>query len=497
VDRNRFRVWFDEFDVVPVWRDVIADDITPVAAFEALRGCGERFVLESGEVDRSRDRFSFVGAGAALTMTRERGRVRLRGLGLEGLSGESTKATLEAVLRRLRAPRVPGMPPLCTGLVGVLGAGSLQPWSGSAGESSGLRSLDALLLAPRTVVAFDHLRQTVRVIHSVFKAEHRDADEAFAAAASALDGAIGSLRRRRPPRLEPIPSFENRIEIATEVDDDAYGRMLLEALDRVVAGEVEQLAVSRRYRVDAEVAPLDVYRMLRIMNPSPYMYLLAVGGIGVVGSSPQSLVRLRDGLLGASAIGGSSPRGADSALDAAYARALVADPKEASEHRQLVAQARGDLAHLLRPGSIEVDPAPSVQLLSHIMHLVTTIRGELREDVSPLDVLAATVPAGTVCGSPRREAMRIGREIEGSSRGLYGGAVGYLDLCGDVDACIGIRTLFVEGRRYWSQAGASVVLGSEPAAEVRESAMKVKALFAAVAAAKGLREAAAGRAGGD
>lgn len=496
MNKDRFRAWFDEFDVVPAWRDLIADGLTPVAAFEALGGYGDRFVLESGEADRSRGRFSFVGADAALVITRERGRVMLRGLGLEGFSGESTKAALEMALGRLRTPLVPGMPPFYAGLVGVLGADALQPWSDPEGEVDGLGSLDAAMLAPRTVIAFDHLRQTARLIHNVFTPEHRDADKAFDAAHSALDDGMGLLQRRRSPRLEPVPSLENRIEIETEVDDDVYEDMLLEALDRVAARDVEQLAVSRRYWVDAKVVPLDVYRMLRIMNPSPYMYLLEIGEIGVVGSSPQSLVRLRDGLLSTSAIGGSSPRGANSAFDAAYARALVADPKEVSEHQQLVAQARDDLAHLLRPGSIEVDPAPNVQLLSHIMHLVTTIRGAVREGVSPLDILSGTVPAGTVCGSPRQEAMKIGREIEASPRGLYGGAVGYLGFCGNVDACIGIRTLFVEGSRYWSQAGASVVFDSRASAEVRESEMKVKALFAAVAAAKGLGKPPKGEPGG-
>ena len=495
VDRDRFGEWFDEFDVAPVWRDLIADGLSPVAAFEALEGCGPRFLLESGETDRSRGRFSFVGAGAALTLTRRLGRVRIRGLGLDELAIKGTGDAIEVAMGRLRAPRVPGMPPFHGGLVGVIGAGALLPWGGAAMEA-GPGALDASMLVPRTVIAFDHLRQTARLVHNVFRVEHHDAEAALAAGVGALDRALCLLQSPRSPRLEPVPPFNSRIEIETEVDERVYERMLLTALDKVVAGDVEQLGISRRYRLEAEVAPLDVYRALRIMNPSPYMYLLELDAIDVVGSSPQSLVRLRDGLLSTTAIGGSSPRGADPVLDVAYARALAADPKQAAEHRHLVAQARGELAPLLRPGTIEVDPAPEVQLLSHLMHLVTTIRGEPREGVSPLDALAATVPAGTVCGSPRQKAIAIGREIEASPRGLYGGAVGYLGFDGELDACIGIRTLFVEGSRYWSQAGASIVAGSEVAAEVRESAMKVKALFAAVVAAKGLGESGEGREGG-
>lgn len=484
MDINTFASLFDQYDVVPVWCDLVGDVLSPISAFHAVGGLGDRFLLESVQTDQSWGRYSFVGVGSAATVTRRRGRITLDGAPLNGFPDDAMEPLVRAIGSRLRAPRIADMPPLAGGAVGVLGAGAMAPYpAGFASWSDSFAATDVIMTIPSTIIAFDHFRQTVRVIQNVFTSCHKTADEAFLAAKLALDRVVDALRHRQPLPLVDVPSREHRIDIRSEPDDMTYAGMLDKALAHVRAGHLDQLAVSRRYWVDAEVSPLDVYRMLRVMNPSPYMYLFDLRGVGVIGSSPQSLVALRDGRISTSAIGGSRPRGADPAADARYVAELRSDAKELSEHAQLVAQAKADLAGLARPGSIVVDSQPAVRLFSHVMHLVTTLCGDLADGVSPADVLAASIPAGTVCGSPRDTAQTVGAALETSPRGLYGGAVGYLDFHGNIDTCIGIRTLFVEGDRFWSRAGASVVAASSVASEVRESSMKVKGGFAAVAAA--------------
>jgi len=489
-----FRVAAAAHGVVPVIRRILGDLDTPLAVYDRLRGDGPSFLLESAEHGERWGRHSFVGVDPFLVVRARSGRAVLEGEVPAGTpEGGGVLATLQHLLGVLSAPRVPGVP-LHGGAVGYLGydvVREVERLPDTATDDLGLD--DAVMMFPRHVVALDHLRQTVTVVtnavvHGLDEAGIAAAYTAAVAANAAVVARLAGPRPARPAVPPPAPVPADELPAATSsMPDGAYVAAVDRIQDHVRAGDTFQTVLSQRLSVRTDVDPLDLYRVLRVINPSPYLFLLDTGDAHVVGSSPEALVQVQDRRVVTWPIAGTRRRGDDATEDRALADELLADAKERAEHVMLVDLARNDLGRVCAPGSVRVDQLMEVERYSHVMHLVSAVSGRLRDGVGAVDVLRATFPAGTVSGAPKVRAMELIDELEPTRRGPYAGAVGYLDLAGDMDTCITIRTVVLHRGVAHVQAGAGVVADSVPAAEERETRDKARAMLAAIRAAERLR----------
>ena len=482
--------------VVPVLRRVLGDLDTPLGVYDRLRGAGPSFLLESAEHGERWGRHSFIGIDPFLVVRSRDGRATLEGEVPPGVpTGLGVLATLEHLLDLLAAPRVEGVP-LPGGAVGYLGydvVREVERLPAPPADDLGLD--DAVLMFPRTVVALDHLRQTVTVVTNavVRGLDAADLPAAYARAVAANADVVARLAGPRPGRPAvppPAPVAAGDLPDATSsMPDGAYVAAVDRIQEHVRAGDTFQTVLSQRLSVRTDVDPLDLYRVLRVINPSPYLFLLDTGAAHVIGSSPEALVQVKDRRVVTWPIAGTRRRGADGDEDRALAEELLADAKERAEHVMLVDLARNDLGRVCTPGTVQVDQLMEVERYSHVMHLVSAVSGHLRDGVGAVDVLRATFPAGTVSGAPKVRAMELIDELEPTRRGPYAGAVGYLDLAGDMDTCITIRTVVLHDGVAHVQAGAGVVADSVPAAEERETRDKARAMLAAIRAAERLRSA--------
>ena len=480
--------------VVPVWTEIVGDTLTPVAVFTAVVGDEPGFLLESVEGGERWARYSFVGRRPLATLV-----ARGRDVHVEGALGEvrddGVLATLESLLAVCRAPVVPNLPPLQSGVVGYLGYDVVR-------EVERLPSVplddqghpDAALAVIGQLAAFDHWLQRVVLIDNVVADpswSSAEANEAYRAAADRLQQLAADCCAGGPTRPLPLP--ERRPEPAARrrtMASEEYRHAVAVAKDYITRGDAFQIVLSQRFDLDLGTQPFDVYRALRLLNPSPYLYFLRFDDVTVVGSSPEPMVRLRDGLVTSRPIAGSRPRGRSDEEDRLLAAQLVEDPKELAEHVMLVDLARNDVGRVVDFGTEHVDELMTVERYSHIMHLTSQVSGRLRPDLGPVDVLRATLPAGTLSGAPKVRAMEIIDELEPTKRGVYGGVVGYLDFSGNLDTAIAIRTMVAgPGGKASVQAGAGIVADSDPVAEDEECEHKAAALLAAVTAARRMAEA--------
>jgi len=449
--------------------DITGDLDTPVSAFMKLAAFQPRFLLESVEGGERLGRFSFIGFGDGLE-------VRLDASGLViGEERSPVPAGAAALLAGLRtalarAPRpqpdISGVP-LAGGLVGFAAYDVVRHFErlrARAPRSGGVPALH--YVAPRSVLVFDHLTRGVALVHAGTDAERRSLRTEVV---RALRG--GLPNGRRPGRYAPPTAAFTRSD---------YLAGVRRTQEYIAAGDVYQLVLASRFSGHHELDPFQVYRALRLINPSPYMYYCALGGVTVVGSSPEALVKLNARRAQLRPIAGTRPRGADDASDAAREAELLADPKENAEHVMLVDLARNDLGRVARAGSVRVDPYRSIERYSHVMHMVSGVEGELAAGRDAFDLFAAAFPAGTLVGAPKVRAMEIIDELEPVSRGLYGGTVGYFGAHGDMDHAITIRTLVFAGDEYSYQAGAGIVADSVPGTEHEEVLAKSAAMVRAL-----------------
>jgi anthranilate synthase component I len=488
--RADFERLSSEHAIVPVAVEVVADTLTPVAAFAALVGEGEGFLLESADRDERWGRYSFVGANVLGTYTRTAdGSTTATGPLPTPLRSEGALAYLERVLATHRTPPLEGLPPLHSGLVGLLAYDVVREVERIASPlADDLGHPDAAFHLIGELLAFDHWRQRLTVLVNVFVGG-LELDEVLAGydrACTRLEELVGSLSSSPALAAFELPARGDLASVATvqnrTADDfrDAVGV----AKEHIVAGDVFQVVLSQRFDCTLEVEPLAVYRALRVLNPSPYLYLLRFDGWTVLGSSPEALVRLRDGVATMRPIAGSLPRGRSLIEDERLAAELAEDPKERAEHVMLVDLGRNDLGRVCAYGTITVEELMRVERFSHITHLTSQVSGQLADGVTPIDVLRATLPAGTLSGAPKVRAMQLINELEPTRRGVYGGVVGYLDLDGNLDTAIAIRTLVVDADgRASVQAGAGIVFDSDPVREDEECHAKAAALLAAIGVA--------------
>ncbi|MFD3913209.1 anthranilate synthase component I [Streptomyces sp. NPDC058603] len=486
MDLETFRKLAVDRRVIPVSRRLLADGDTPVGLYRKL--AAERpgtFLLESAENGRSWSRYSFIGVRSAATLTERDGVTHWLGTPPVGvpLDGDPL-AALGATVEALHTPRdlSSGMPPFTGGMVGYLGYDIVRRLEriGEHGRDD-LRIPELTMLLTSDLAVLDHWDGTVLLIANAINHNDRDTgvDEAYADAVARLDAMAADLTE--PVRSAPtaLPASELPEYTALWGGPD-YQAVVEDIKERIRAGEAFQVVPSQRFETPVTASALDVYRVLRATNPSPYMYLFRFDGFDVVGSSPEALVKVEDGRAMVHPIAGTRPRGATPREDQALADELLADPKERAEHLMLVDLGRNDLGRVCEPGTVEVVDFMSVERYSHVMHIVSTVTGRVAEGRRAFDVLTACFPAGTLSGAPKPRAMQIIDELEPTRRGLYGGCVGYLDFAGDSDTAIAIRTALLRDGTAYVQAGAGVVADSDPVSEDTECRNKAAAVLRAV-----------------
>lgn len=495
--REEFRALAAEHRVVPVTRKVLADSETPLSAYRKLAaGRPGTFLLESAENGRSWSRWSFIGAGAPSALTVRDGRAVWLGATLNGApSGgdplEALRATMELLSAEGSAPS--GLPPLSGGLVGFFAydfVRRLERLPELAVDDLGLP--DMLLLLATDIAAVDHHEGTITLIANAVNWDGVDqrVDEAYDDAVRRLDVMTAALGQPLVStvatfsRPEPLPRAQRTLE--------EYSAVVERLVAEIEAGEAFQVVPSQRFEMDTAADPIDVYRLLRVTNPSPYMYLLQIpDGAGemafsIVGSSPEALVTVQGGWATTHPIAGTRWRGHTEEEDQLLEKELLADEKERAEHLMLVDLGRNDLGRVCVPGTVRVEDYSHIERYSHVMHLVSTVTGLLADGRSALDAVTACFPAGTLSGAPKVRAMELIEEVEITRRGLYGGVVGYLDFAGNADFAIAIRTALMRNGTAYVQAGGGVVADSNGPYEYTEAANKAKAVLAAIAAAETL-----------
>ncbi|MCX5461801.1 anthranilate synthase component I [Streptomyces albidoflavus] len=486
MDLDTFRKLAQDRRVIPVSRKLLVDGDTPVGLYRKL--AAERpgtFLLESAENGRSWSRYSFVGVRSAATLTARDGEARWLGTPPAGVPTDGDPlAALRATIEILHTPGdlAEGLPPFTGGMVGYLGYDIVRRLEkvGDGGRDD-LRVPELTMLLTSDLAVLDHWDGSVLLIANAINHNDLDTgvDEAYADAVARLDAMEADLAR--PVPAPPLALPESELPAFTgEWGGEAYRAAVEDIKERIRAGEAFQVVPSQRFETPCTASALDVYRVLRATNPSPYMYLFRLDGFDIVGSSPEALVKIEDGRAMVHPIAGTRPRGATPQADQALAEELLADPKERAEHLMLVDLGRNDLGRVCSPGSVEVVDFMSVEKYSHVMHIVSTVTGEVAPGRTAFDVLTACFPAGTLSGAPKPRALQIIDELEPTRRGLYGGCVGYLDFAGNSDTAIAIRTALLRDGTAHVQAGAGVVADSDPAAEDTECRNKAAAVLRAV-----------------
>ncbi|HVT44260.1 MAG TPA: chorismate-binding protein [Thermoanaerobaculia bacterium] len=464
-----------DYDVVPLVRELSADTITPVAAFEAVSSLSdEAFLFESVERGEAVGRYSFIGYAPRKRIVFDPG------------SSEAVEI-LRSELRPLRAHRQESLPPFFGGAVGFFGYGAAR-WSERLPDAHQATRLlpDAVLLFFDNIIVFDHVRQRLLLVANVFTADSADDRELIRRAEERLGEAEARLRSANITLLSfPVaaatPAFE------ASVTRDEFTRAVRRAKEEIAAGEIYQIVLSQRWTASYPTSgALPLYRALRSINPSPYMFLLRTRECTLVGASPEMLVRESNGRAELRPIAGTRPRGGDRAEDDRLENELLADPKENAEHLMLVDLGRNDLGRVCSSGSVRVTEFAAVERYSHVMHIVSSVEGMLREGLTPIDLFLAAFPAGTVSGAPKLRAMELIDEIEPVRRDAYAGAVAYVGFAGSLDSCITIRTIVLENDRAHVQAGAGIVFDSDPDREYEETVSKAAALRQAIGLALAL-----------
>jgi anthranilate synthase component I len=454
-----------DHSLVPLRHTFIADCETPVSAYLKLRGDGPSFLLESAEQGQQVGRWSFLGF-------RPRAVIRLaRG------EHEDPYRLVDEELARCRIAPLEGLPPFAGGAVGMFGydlARSAEPTIGEPNpDETGMPEL--AVMVTDVLLAFDHLRHEVTVLANVvaegdIERAYEDAAAAIADVRERLRGPVpqASAGRREPP------------EFASNLGPDGYAEAVERAKEYIRAGDIYQVVPSQRWSADCPVDGFSIYRGLRAINPSPYMYFLDFEDFEIAGASPETLVTVTGRTVRQRPIAGTRPRADSVERDLERARELLADPKERAEHVMLVDLGRNDLGRVCEYGSVAVDELMAVETYSHVMHIVSQVSGTLRDGVTPMDALRASLPVGTLSGAPKIRAMQIIDELEPVGRGPYGGGVGYLSYTGDLDTCIYIRSALIKDGRVHIQAGGGIVADSEPGYEVRETEAKAGAVMEAI-----------------
>lgn len=493
-------------NLIPVYRELPADLETPVSVYLKLRGQGPSFLLESVERGEQVGRYSFLGANPQHSLIADGqplvppnvggaeglvssvppkgggagGQVRLHHHGesqVVDLAGRDPLDVLKAMLGRYHTVSVPGLPRFTGGAVGYMSYDLVRFFErlpNTAIDNLGLPLCHFLLTD--SLVIFDHVKQRMVVVAHAYV--NGDVKAAYDSAVARIESLVARIRQ--PLTLPGMPAWRIENQLLPNVTRVEFEARVRAAQEYIAAGDIFQVVLSQRFQRQTAADPFAIYRALRQINPSPYMFFLDLGDVRLIGSSPEMLVRLQNGTAEVRPIAGTRQRGANEAEDRALEAELLADPKERAEHVMLVDLGRNDLGRVCRYGSVHVPVLMTIERYSHVMHIVSSVQGQLNGNHDAFDLLRATFPAGTLTGAPKIRAMEIIEELEGVRRGPYGGAVGYFGYGGAMDTCITIRTIVMRGTTAYIQAGAGIVADSDPGREYEECVNKARALSEAI-----------------
>jgi anthranilate synthase component 1 len=483
----------EEIRTIPVYREILADMETPVSVYLKLSN-GARdpgFLLESIEGGTRIARYSFIGANAAGNVTFEDGQLQLDGELANGPSSyEDPLIALQELIAPFRAATNARLPRFTGGAVGYLSYDAIRRFESRVpkAQKPGLGLPEARFHIADTLVVFDHLERVLKVVSHVALQSGKPLEEAYAAAIESIDVLTSKLDGPAPTYGIGSEAPESTVEerFRTNMTPEQYRKMVERGKEYIFQGDIFQVVLSQRVDVETPAHPFSLYRALRTVNPSPYMFYLDFADHQIVGASPELLVRVEGDVVSNHPIAGTRPRGADEAEDARLANELMADEKERAEHIMLVDLGRNDVGRVSTPGSVRLPKLMEVEKFSHVMHIVSNVEGTLQAELSALDALRACFPAGTVSGAPKVRAMEIIAELEQDARGVYAGAVGYVDFGGEMDTCIALRTMVYRDGVASLQAGGGIVADSTPEGEYAESFHKMRALVRAIERAEQL-----------
>ncbi len=471
-----------EYRTLPVSRELYADSLTPIMALRRLKNVSRHvFLLESVEKSRRWGRYTFLGFDPAMELTCLSGKLTIRAGSAVTMDTKNPSDVIRQVLADNRSPRLPGLPPFTGGLVGYFAYDYIQYAEPTlhldARDEEGYKDVDLMLFDK--VIAFDNDRQKVLLIMNIrlsdVDTEYRRAEMELENLKNLLLG--GEVRRETPGQMiSPVREL---------IGKDDYCRMVDRAKEHIREGDIFQVVLSNRLDADFEGSLLDTYRVLRTTNPSPYMFYFSSDEIEIAGASPETLVKLEDGILHTFPLAGTRPRGKTNEEDRRLEEELLRDEKELAEHNMLVDLGRNDLGKISKFGTVAVEEHMSIERFSHVMHIGSTVRGEIRPEFDALSAVEAVLPAGTLSGAPKIRACEIIDELEGVKRGIYGGAIGYIDFSGNLDTCIAIRIAYKKNGKVCVRSGAGIVADSVPESEYQECLNKARAVVRALEIAQG------------
>lgn len=470
--------------MVPVFRDILADTDTPVSAFMKINTGSDAFLLESVEGGEKWGRYSFLGASAKKV-------IRSKGRSIEVIEGgrvtQSQGDPIEAIkelMASVKAATLEGAPRLFGGAIGYMGYDIVRHVERLPDSSPSLLGLhDIYLIFTDSFLVFDNVEHRIKVVQNVYIENGTDLEAAYRGAVENIDAIVEKLRGALPQRKE-AKAQSGPLAITSNFRREDFLRAVEKVKEYIVNGDIFQCVLSQRFSTPLSADPFDIYRALRVINPSPYMFYLKLGEATLVGSSPEILVRVEGENVNVKPIAGTRKRGRDEDEDASLEKDLLADPKELSEHIMLVDLGRNDVGRVARAGTVEVDELMTVERYSHVMHIVSNVKGLMKKEMKAFDALKACFPAGTLTGAPKVRAMEIIEELEPCKREVYGGSVGYFDFSGNMDMCIAIRTMVIKDSMLHMQAGAGIVADSVPEKEFEETENKARGMLKAVEMAK-------------
>ena len=479
------------YNLVPVVREVLADTETPIRLFQHFYRESHAFLLESVEGGSKWARYSFIGTNPFLTIRCKRGVIEVNEGGtVRTLDGKPLQA-LKTLLAHYRSPQIDELPRFTGGAVGFFGYDLLQYYERLPEHAiDDLQMNDFQFMFCDQVIVFDHLKQRIKIIANLHVPQESERlPLAYQETCDKIEALLEVITSPLSVPLAPIISTDDvhaNLDFRSNMTKERFLQNVLEAKEYIRAGDIFQVVLSQRFEIDTDVSPLQVYRVLRTMNPSPYMYVLKMGEETIVGASPELLVRVEGDKVETRPIAGTRPRGKTAEEDLALEQDLLADEKELAEHRMLIDLGRNDIGRVSKYGTVHCDSFMEIERYSHVMHIVSNVVGEMREDRDFYDAFISCMPAGTVSGAPKLRAMEIIAELEPNARGAYAGAIGYLGFSGNLDTCITIRTIIFKHGKAYIQAGAGIVADSVPENEYMETVNKAKASLVAIRMAERL-----------
>lgn len=490
-EREEFTRLTKKGNVIPVYREISADFNTPLSAFLKIDDKKNSFLFESMEGGEKIGRYSFLSSNPSVVIESKGGSVKITGKAKAARTSTMNPLDyINKIMKGFKFVKVKGLPRFCGGLVGFVGYGVIrfiEKIPDTCKDDLGLPDL-RLMLAD-TLLVFDRVSHTIKVVSNAHVKNNADSsiNRAYKDAVKKIDSLVIKLKRPLKENLLPIERRARPIRFKSNIRRIDFEKSVLKAKRYIKAGDIIQVVLSQRMETDYNKNPIDIYRALRWVNPSPYMFYISFKDFKLIGSSPEIMVRGEDGIAEVRPIAGTRPRGKGKKADKLLEKELLSDPKERAEHLMLVDLGRNDLGRVCVPGSVRLDEFMVIERYSHVMHIVSDCVGRLLPDSNALSLLKASFPAGTVAGAPKIRAMEIIDELETTKRGPYAGCVGYLSFSGNLDTCITIRTILLKDKKAYIQAGAGIVADSVPAKEYLETINKAKGMLKAVAIARQVR----------